>query len=201
MSGRDRLALSLTAGHRWYGLDPYATYYGLSGNWDHPVGDRSQLRVDASALKEDNAVNRLQDADRYTAAVSFDRAFSETTGGGVRLFASRDDARDPGYANTSGGGSVYVYREWARTTIVANAAYRRLESDARLFLYPERREDDNLDLSLSGDVPQPDGGQLRPARAGALRAQLVDRRNLRLRPVLGRVRGGFRVLTGRIARG
>ena len=25
-----------------------------------------------------------------------------------------------------------------------------LESDARLFLYPERRKDDNLDLSLSG---------------------------------------------------
>jgi hypothetical protein len=150
VSGRDRLALSLTAGHRWYGLDPYALYYGLSGNWEHPVGDRSQLRVDASALKEENAVNRLQDADRYTAAVSFDRAFSETTGGGVRVFASRDDARDPGYADTSGGGSVYLYREWARTTIVANAAYRRLESDARLFLYPERRKDDNLDLSLSG---------------------------------------------------
>jgi hypothetical protein len=150
VSGRDRLALSLTAGHRWYGLDPYATYYGLSGNWDHPVGDRSQLRVDASALKEENAVNRLQDADRYTASVSFDRAFSETTGGGVRLFASRDDARDPGYADFSGGGSVYAYREWARTTIVANAGYRRLESDARLFLYPEPRKDDNLDLSLSG---------------------------------------------------
>jgi hypothetical protein len=148
--GRDRLALSLTAGHRWYGLDPYAAYYGVSGNWEHPVGDRSQLRIDASALREENAVNRLQDADRYTAAVTFDRAFTETTGGGVRLFASRDDARDPGYANTSGGGSAYVYREWQRTTIVANAAYRRLESDARLFLYPERRKDDNLDLSLSG---------------------------------------------------
>jgi hypothetical protein len=149
-SGRDRLALSLTGGHRWYGLDPYATFYGVSGNWDHPIGDRSQVRIDASALKEDNAVNRLQDADRYTAAVSFDRAFSETTGGGVRVFASRDDARDPGYADTSGGGSVYLYREWARTTLVASAAYRRLEADARLLLYPERRKDDNLDLSLSG---------------------------------------------------
>ncbi|HEY6814627.1 MAG TPA: surface lipoprotein assembly modifier [Croceibacterium sp.] len=150
MSGRDRLALSLTAGHRWYGLDPYATYYGVSGNWEHPVGDRSQLRVDASALREENAVNALQDADRYSAAVSFDRAFTNTTGGGVRLFGSRDDARDPGYANTSGGGSIYLYREWERTTIVANAGYRRLESDARLLLYPERRKDDNLDLSLSG---------------------------------------------------
>ncbi len=149
LSGRDRLALSLTAGHRWYGLDAYATYYGLSGNWDHPIGDRSQLRVDASALREENAVNRLQDADRYTGAVSFDRAFTSTTGGGVRLFASRDDARDPGYANASGGGSIYVYREWERTTIVASAAYRRLEADTRLFLYPERRQDDNLDFSLS----------------------------------------------------
>src|SRR4029078_3428923 len=110
----------------------------------------------------------LQDAHRYTAAVSFDRACSETTGGGGRPcrcaagpraraetpahtpFGARADARDPGYASTSGGGSVYAYREWARTTIVANAAYRRLEADARLFLYPEPRDHDNLDLSLSG---------------------------------------------------
>jgi len=148
--GRDRLALSLTAGHRWYGLDPYAVYYGVSGNWDHPIGDRSQLRIDASALKEDNAVNRLQDADRFTGAVSYDRAFTPSTGGGVRLYASRDDARDPGYASTSGGGSVYLYQEWERTTLVASAGYRRLEADARLLLYPERRKDDNLDLSLSG---------------------------------------------------
>lgn len=149
LAGRDRLALSLTAGHRWYGLEPYATYFGLSGNWDHPIGSRSQLRVDTSALREENAVNKQQNADRYTAAVSFDRAFTTTTGGGVRLFASRDDARDPGYASSSGGASAYVYREWKRTTIVASAAYRRLESDARLFLYPERRQDDNFDVSLS----------------------------------------------------
>ncbi|MBO9516713.1 MAG: DUF560 domain-containing protein [Porphyrobacter sp.] len=149
ISGRDRLALSLTAGHRWYGLDPYSVFYGVSGNWDHPLDDKTQIRIDASALKDDNSVNRLQDADRFTAAVGLDRAFSSTTGGGVRVFGSRDDARDPGYSNTSGGGSVYLYQDVARTTMVVNAAYRRLESDARLFLYPERRKDDNLDLSLS----------------------------------------------------
>ena len=150
LSGRDRLAVSLTAGRRWYGLDPYTWFYGLSGNWEHPIGNRTQLRIDASALKEENEVNRLQDTDRYTAAVSLDRAFSSTTGGGVRLVGSRDDARDPGYADVTAGGSAYLYREWGRTTAVANVAYRRLEADERLFLYPRARRDDNLDLSLSG---------------------------------------------------
>jgi hypothetical protein len=147
--GRDRLAMSATAGYRWYGLDPYTTFYGVSGNWEHPIGDRTQLRLDASALREDNRVNSLQDADRFSLSAGLDRAFSSTTGGGVRVFGSRDEARDPGYSNTAGGASVYLYREIGRTTAVVNAGYRRLEADARLLLYPERRKDDNLDLALS----------------------------------------------------
>ena len=134
-SGRDRLALSLTAARRWYGLEPYTYSYGVSGIWDHPIDDRTQLSVDATALRQESEVNRLQDGGRYSIAVGIDRAFSNAAGGGVRVFGSRDDARDAGYANTSSGGSIYVYQEVRRTTVVLSTAFRHLESDARLFLY------------------------------------------------------------------
>lgn len=149
-SGSDRLALSLAASWRWYGLDPYTFSYGLTGNWQHPLSGRSQVRVDATALAEDNRQNDLQDGEHYTFAVGIDHAFSARTGGGAQLFGSRDAADDPGYATASGGAGGYLYRELGRTTAVLNASYRHLEADARLFLYPQRRKDDTLSAALSG---------------------------------------------------
>ena len=148
--GRDRFALAAAATQRWFGLDRYSFSYGLTGNWQHPLSDRSQLRIDASALKEDNRLNDLQDGERYTLAAGIDHAFSRRTGGGFQLHGSRDAARDPGYATASGGASGYLYRELGRTTAVLNVGYRHLEADARLFLYPRRRIDENLNLALSG---------------------------------------------------
>jgi hypothetical protein len=150
LSGGDRLAIALAANWRWYGLDPYSVSYGLTGNFQHPMGKRSQLRVDATALNELNHANRLQDGARLTLAVGLDHALSARTGGGGQLYATREAARDPGYATASGGASAYLYREIARTTAVVNVSYRHLEADARLLLYPRRRIDDNLGLALSG---------------------------------------------------
>ena len=59
-------------------------------------------------------------------------------------------ARDPGYSTASGGANAYLYREMGRTTAVLNLGYRHLEADARLFLYPRRRVDENVSVSLSG---------------------------------------------------
>jgi outer membrane protein len=160
--GSDRLALSAATSWRWYGLDPYSVSYGLTGNWQHPLSGRNQLRIDATALKEDNRRNDLQDGERYTLAVGIDHALSSRAGGGVQLHGSRDAARDPGYSTASGGVGGYVYRELGRTTAVLNASYRRLEADARLFLYPERRKDDNVSLSLSGTFRSLTIGTLAP---------------------------------------
>lgn len=149
-SGSDRVAVSLAVNWRWFGLDPYSLSYGLTGNWQHPLSGRSQLRIDATALTEDNRQNALQDGERYSLAVGVDHAFSARTGGGAQLFGSRDTARDPGYATASGGIGGYLYRELGRTTAVFNASYRHLEADARLLLYPERRKDDTVSLAVSG---------------------------------------------------
>lgn len=148
--GSDRFSLAGAASWRWYGMDPYSTSYGVTGNWQHPLGKRTQLRMDGTVLLEDNHRNNLEDGERYTLAIGLDRAFSARFGGGFQLNGSRDAASDPGYSTASGGINTYLYREMGRTTAVLNLGYRRLEADKRLFLYPQRRKDDNFSASLSG---------------------------------------------------
>lgn len=98
----------------------------------------------------DNRRNDLQDAETYSLSASLDRAFSARFGGGGQFFATREDARDPGYATTSGGLSLYAFREVGKTTAVATIGYSHLEADQRLFLYPLRRADDRFSVSISG---------------------------------------------------
>ncbi|KPL67950.1 hypothetical protein SZ64_07350 [Erythrobacter sp. SG61-1L] len=148
--GADRFSLAGAASWRWYGMDPYSTSYGVTGNWQHPLGKRTQLRMDGTVLLEDNHRNNLEDGERYTLAVGLDRAFSARFGGGFQINGSRDVASDPGYSTASGGVNTYLYREMGRTTTVLNLGYRRLEADKRLFLYPQRRKDDTFSASLSG---------------------------------------------------
>ncbi len=148
--GKDRLSLAAAASWRWYGLAPYSTAYGLTGNWQHPLDDRTQLRLDGSVLRDNNRRNNLQDAVRYTASASLDYAFTARSGGGVQLSATRQLASDPGYSDVSGGLNAFLFREFGRTTGVLNLGYRHLEADQRLFLYPARRVDNNFSASLSG---------------------------------------------------
>ncbi len=147
--GRDRLSLSAATTWRWYGLDPYSFSWGLTGNWQHPLNGTTQLRLDGTVLREDNRRNDLEDGHRYTLAAGIDHAFSSRAGGGFQVSGTRDVAQDPGYSTASGSANAYLYRELGRTTAVANLGYRHLEADARLFLYPERRKDDNLNASIS----------------------------------------------------
>jgi hypothetical protein len=147
--GRDRLALSAATTWRWYGMDPLGFSYGVTGNWQHPLDPRTQLRIDGSFIEENNKRNDLEDGERYTLAVGVDHAFSPRFGGGFQLNGTRTVAGDPGYSNAAGGVNTYVYRELGRTTAVVNLGYRHFESDARLFLYPERRKDDYISVSLS----------------------------------------------------
>ncbi len=148
--GRDRFSLSGAASWRWYGGDPNSFSWGLTGNWQHPLSSQTQIRLDGTLLIEDNRRNDLEDGERYTLAAGLDHAFSARAGGGLQFQASRNDAADPGYSDTSGGGNLYLYRELARTTAVVNLGYRRLEADARLFLYPAKRRDDHFSATISG---------------------------------------------------
>ncbi|MDE2597131.1 MAG: DUF560 domain-containing protein [Sphingomonadales bacterium] len=149
-SGRDRISLSAGPAWRWYGTDPYTFTFGVNGAWQHPMGGKTQLRLDGGAARVNNLRNDLQDAVLWTASAALDRAFSARSGGGVQAFASREAARDPGYATASGGANVYAFRELGKTTAVLSAGYSHLEADARLFLYPRRRVEDRFTASLAG---------------------------------------------------
>ena len=148
--GKDRLALSGATSWRWYGLHPYNFVWGATGNWQHPLSGRTQLRLDGTVLFENNRVNDLQSGTTYTLAAGIDHAFSARAGGGVQANAMRDVTKDPGYSLASGGVNAYLYRELGRTTAVLNVGYRHLEADARLFLYPRRRIDNYFNASVSG---------------------------------------------------
>lgn len=147
-SGKDRINISGEATWRWYGLDPYSFSAGVGATWQHPMGDKAQLRVDGRITDVNIHRNALQNATNLQLTASYDRAFSAKFGGGFQLSGNRDAARDPGYSTTSGGATAYVFRELGQTTLTASAGYSRLEADRRLFLYPKLRVDDRFNASV-----------------------------------------------------
>ncbi len=147
--GKDRISIYAGPSWRWYGKQPYSASLGGGASWQHPLGNRTQLRVDGGITHITNRRNTLQTSDLFTLSAGLDRSFSARFGGGLQLWGSRDAARDPGYATASGGVSLYGFREMGRVTVVASLGYSHLEADQRLFLYPHRRIDDRYSASLA----------------------------------------------------
>jgi hypothetical protein len=150
LSNADRLSVSTVTSWRWFGRQPYAFSWGANATYQHPLGRRGQIRIDASALRSDDRRNDLRDANRFALAIGVDRAFSARTGGGLRMAGQREAARDPGHSAASLGAQGYLFREMGQTTVVLSGGYSRLEADQRVSLYPRRRVDDRLTAGLSG---------------------------------------------------
>lgn len=153
-SGIDRIALSVGPAWRWYGTDPFTVTLGGNASWSHPVGKRTQVKVDGSVAHQTNRRNALQTGDVFSLSASLDHAFSEKLGGGVQLSGVRQTAADPGYALASGNAAIYAWRELGAMTLVVNLGYGHLEADQRLFLYPRRRVDDRFNAGLSATFRQ-----------------------------------------------
>jgi outer membrane protein len=149
-SGSDRLSLSVGPAWRWYGMVPYSLNASANATWQHPAGKRSQLRVEGVVARIDNRRNDLQDSWTFTLSAGIDRQFSARAGGGMQVYGVRDAASDPGYATATGGIGGYLFREFGKTSAVLTFGYSRLEADARLFLYPNRRRDDRFSVGLAG---------------------------------------------------
>lgn len=147
--GKDRMNLAAATGWRWYGQQPYSFTFGMSGNWQHPLNKLTLLRVDGGLGHVNNRRNALQDGNALSLAVGVDRALSERSGAGLQLSTVRTSARDPGYADVTGGINGYGYRELGKATIVLAVGYSRLRADARLFIYPQRRVDDRVFVNAS----------------------------------------------------
>lgn len=147
--GKDRINIAAGTGWRWYGRRPYSFTFGLSGNWQHPLNTRTLLRIDGGIGHVDNRRNDLQVGNAFSLSVGIDRAFSERAGGGMQLSAVRNSARDPGYADVTGGITAYSYRELGKATVVLAFSYSQLQADTRLFIYPLRRIDDRFSANAS----------------------------------------------------
>lgn len=135
--------ISASAGRtwRWYGGQTYAHTDAVSLDWLHTLGRRAQMIAAASVSKVTYARNDLQNGRIYDLNLTGERALSARAGISVSASATRQTARDPGYATASGGLTMVGWREAGRTTLFASAGVRRTEGDTALFLYGERRRE------------------------------------------------------------
>lgn len=154
VSGRDRVTPSAGPGWRWYGGSLYARTNTAALDWLHPMGRRAQLGVSVSAASARYRRNALQDGGLFDMSATVERALSPRAGIGVTVGATRQTARDPGYATVSGQLGVSGWRDLRRTTVFASAALRRTEGDARLFLFPDRRREWLVQASAGATLRQ-----------------------------------------------
>ena len=151
-SGLDQITLSAVASQRWFGGTPFLFSHGFSVNYRHPLDTRTRLAVDLSGNAVDDRLNDLRDNKRVDLAMGIDRAFSARSGGGLRISAVRQMARDPGYSHVSGDVQAYLFRELGSTTLVFDASFGHLEADRRLILYPEERIDNRFEVGIAGTL-------------------------------------------------
>lgn len=152
--GLDRWSPSIGAAQRWYGGKPYAVSRTIGLNWLHPVGPRSQWLFGANASKVDYRTNDLQDGSLFSGSATYDRALNRRTGISTSLSATRQTARDPGYATWTLGVSSLVWREVGKSTFVATLGASLLDGDKALFLFPEKRSEWLIDLGTGVTLRQ-----------------------------------------------
>lgn len=138
---RNRWSPSIGQTWRWYGDSLYARTQTVALDWLHVPGPKWQIVTSGSISRARYMANDLQDGEIYNLDFSLERAFDMRSGANLTLSATRQTARDPGYATVSGGISLLAWREMGQTTVFASALVRHTLGDERLFLLPEKRRE------------------------------------------------------------
>ena len=146
--GRNRLQLELGASERWYGQKPFMRSARIAATVSHPLGTRSVVRLSGSAALVDNQLNDLQDGKAYSARVGIEHALSAEMGIGGTLSLDRQALRDAGYSTSGWRASLFGWHDVGRMTFTGAAEFGKLHADDRLALFPDRRSDRYLSLSL-----------------------------------------------------
>lgn len=152
--GKTLLRPSIGRSYRWYGNALYATTDTGSVSALRPIGKRGQIEVEAGYGRADYRLNDLQDGSIYTAAIGFERAFSQRLGGSLRVSGERQNAADPGFATASGTLQGLIWREAGRTSLFTTASLSYLGADARLGLFRDRREEWRLGTTVGATLRQ-----------------------------------------------
>lgn len=150
--GRHQVRAEVGVTRRWFGKAPLLNSTRIAASVTRPLGGRTQVRVDASAALVDHRLNDLQDGRAFGGSVSIERALSATSGIALTLAADRQALKDPAYSTTGWRGSALAWRDVGRATLTAAIDYGRLAADERLALFPDRRMDRYLRLSLGGTL-------------------------------------------------
>ncbi|MBO9670100.1 MAG: DUF560 domain-containing protein [Sphingobium sp.] len=140
-NAKDRVMPSAGVTWRTYGGHPYARTFSTDLRWTHVLGRRAQLDTSFSFGTTRYLKNALQDGQLYNLGLTLERALSARSGVAVSLNGNRQTARDRGYATASGGLTLIGWRDMGKTTLFLNATARRLESDARIGLFKDRRKE------------------------------------------------------------
>jgi outer membrane protein len=137
----DRLITSGGYTYRTYGGDPYARTATADVRWTHRLGRRAQLDSSFSYGNSSYSRNALQDGELFNLSTTLERAITARTGIALTLNGLRQTAVDPAYATTSGSLTLVGWRDLGKTTLFLNGTVRRLESDAAISLFPDRRKE------------------------------------------------------------
>ncbi|MGQ7830794.1 surface lipoprotein assembly modifier [Altererythrobacter sp. Z27] len=147
-----RANLLIGGQRRWFGGERYNDALDANLQWQRALGRRSQLRTGMSYSRTYYRFNELQDSDTLAGFASYERALSQRAGASLTIAGTRQIAADPAYSISSGQVSATGWREFGRTTLFASATYQHLEADRRLAIYPSRRKEDFLRLSLGATL-------------------------------------------------
>lgn len=151
---RQRWSLSLGKTYRWYGGQRYATTDTVALDWLRTFGGRTQLVANGSISRARYLRNAAQDGKIFDLGLTAEHVFKPTWGGSLTLSATRQSARDPGYATTSGGVVALAWHELGAATVFASVGGRRTVGDARLFLFPDARREWLLNARIGATLRQ-----------------------------------------------
>lgn len=139
--GGNRISPSIGRNYHFFGGKRYSVIDTASLDWQRQIGDAGFAEAEASSGRANYAVNELQDGWVHEASIAYERSLSSTLGGRITLNGSRQTARDPAYATTSGGASLLIWKQLGRISLFGSASVQKLKADARIFLYPEIRRE------------------------------------------------------------
>ncbi|WP_136163408.1 porin family protein [Sphingomonas flavalba] len=146
-AGRTRWRPAAIASKRWFGGRLYADSYGVSLNMLKPLDPRSQIEVEATALKSRYPLVPAQNGTLYDLNIAYDRAITPRFSTRIGARFDRQTAAMPALASTSGAIELLAARSFGKQLLFVQGSVSRLGSDARLGLFPKTRRDTRWDVT------------------------------------------------------
>ena len=141
-----RVRPAITVERRWFGGDLYSSAIGGALSWTGRPGEKGQLGIDASVVRQSIRGNEVLDGTRYAASLTYDRAFGELTTARFNLRAAILDAQEEAEGLNQLSGQLIVARDLGFANIFADAGFTKTTGRGELQLFGKTRDDDRIEL-------------------------------------------------------